>query len=85
MRPQIRHATRARAPRTIAPPTPPTTPPMTFFELSLRLEPPPPFPPFKFGVEVTTALPVVTASTALEVAVEVKALPPLVPTIVVTT
>ena len=86
LRPHIRQATNARAPRTIAPPTPPTTPPIIFFELSLRFELPPPSPLFRLGVEVTVAKPVVFARTSWEDVVEVYCSPLLlVPTTVLTT
>lgn len=63
--PQMRQATKARAPTTIAPPTPPTTPPITFLLVLLRPELPL-LPPFEFrcGVCVAVAVPVVTGTRA---------------------
>lgn len=64
---------------TIAPPTPPTTPPITFFEAELRPESPPSPPlPFKLGEDVTTAWPVVTASRTSVVTPDVMVDPSLV-------
>ncbi len=51
--PQIRHATTARAPMSIAPPIPTTTPIMMFFCDDVMPElPEPPLPPFKLGESV---------------------------------
>ncbi len=51
--PQIRHATTAKAPISIAPPIPTTTPIMMFFCDDVMPElPEPPLPPFKLGESV---------------------------------
>lgn len=82
--PQILHATTANPPSKIAPPTPPTTPPMIFleFEESPGL-PPPPFSPLRPGVEVEDAD--AAATTLLVVPTLLIVLPPLTETIVVNT
>ena len=64
-RPQILHATTARAPRSIAPPMPTTTPIIVFFVDLLNPELLPSFPPFSPGALVEVALPVVLEAEAL--------------------
>ena len=55
----------------MAPPTPPTTPPMIDLELDERPElPPPPLPLLSEGAIVEVAKPVVDATRASEVRVE---------------
>jgi hypothetical protein len=58
-------------PRTIAPPIPPTTPPIIFFEDELSPELPDPFPPplFRLTGLVTVAKPVVCAMVRLDTTV----------------
>lgn len=71
MRPQIRQHTIAMPPRRIAPATPPTTPPIIFFEDELSPELPDPFTPplFRLAGLVTVAKPVVCAMVRLDTTV----------------
>jgi len=71
LRPQIRQHATAMPPRRIAPPTPPTTPPITFFEDELSPELPDPFtaPLFRLAGLVTVAKPVVCATVRLDTTV----------------
>lgn len=68
--PQILHAVKPSAPKSRAPPTPPTTPPMTLLELGLRPEPLPLL--LLESKEVATAELVVCGTTVLPVDVAVR-------------
>ena len=70
-------------PKRMAPPTPPTTPPIIFLELSLKPEGEPLSSPFRPGVLVMVAKPVVDAMTRLDVTTEEMVEPPLTVTNVV--
>lgn len=80
----MRQHTIAMPPSRIAPPTPPTTPPIIFFEDVLSPEPPESLPPplFRLAALVTVAKPVVDAIVRLDTIVEAKVRPP--PTSVIT-
>lgn len=71
LRPQIRQHTIAMPPRRIAPPIPPTTPPIIFFEDEVSPELPDPFTPplFRLAGLVTVAKPVVCAMVRLDTTV----------------
>ena len=83
--PQTRQSTIARPPSRIAPPTPPTTPPITDLLVEERPElPDPPLPPLTLGDPEDVAEAKAAAMTLLDVEVMLKVTLPLVEIIVVT-
>lgn len=82
--PQTRQKTTAKPPSRIAPPTPPTTPPITDLVLGERLELPDPPLPSTLGLPEDVAEAKAAAITWLDVEVMLRVTLPLVETMVVT-